>query len=96
MDGISLTIVELTDNFLSVYLIPTTIEDTCLGDRKVGDLVNIETDVIGKYVQRLLTVQQYKSSNITMSSFTRSRLVNFLTVEIFYLDLLGKKITGLP
>ncbi len=68
LDGTSLTIVELTDNFFSVHLIPTTLEETCLGDRKAGDLINVETDVLGKYVQRLLMFQQNKPSNITMST----------------------------
>lgn len=54
LDGISLTIVELTEEFFSVHIIPHTIEVTALGGLKPGDAVNLETDMIGKYVQRAL------------------------------------------
>ena len=52
LDGVSLTIVELGDDFLSVDLIPTTRAETVLGLRRVGDRVNLEGDVIGKYVAK--------------------------------------------
>jgi len=68
LDGVSLTIVELSDKFLSVHLIPTTLDETCLGDKKVDDLINIETDVIGKYVHKFLSGKNRNSSNVTMSS----------------------------
>lgn len=54
LDGISLTIVELTGEFFSVHIIPHTIAETALSDLKAGDSVNLETDMIGKYVQRFL------------------------------------------
>ena len=52
IDGVSLTISALGDDFLAVDVIPTTARDTILGLKKVGDRVNLETDVIGKYVAR--------------------------------------------
>jgi riboflavin synthase len=55
VDGVSLTVSSLTDDTFSVSLIPTTIELTTLGHKSVGDLVNLEVDVIAKYVERLLT-----------------------------------------
>jgi len=55
IDGVSLTVSAVTDNTFSVSLIPTTLELTTLGHKTVGDLVNLEVDVIAKYVERLLT-----------------------------------------
>ena len=54
VDGISLTLVEVTDNRFSVALIPHTLDATTLGQRNVGDIVNIETDLLAKYVQQQL------------------------------------------
>ena len=52
IDGVSLTISALGDDWLGVDLIPTTARETTLGLRKVGDRVNLEGDVVGKYVAR--------------------------------------------
>ncbi len=54
IDGVSLTVVEAGSDYFSVHLIPTTLKMTCLADRKPEDLVNIETDIIGKYILRYL------------------------------------------
>lgn len=54
VDGISLTINGCEEQRFSVAVIPFTLKHTNLRDRRVGDKVNIETDIIGKYVQRLL------------------------------------------
>lgn len=54
VDGVSLTIVNVERDRFSVALIPHTLEMTTLGVRKVGDAVNIETDILGKYVQKML------------------------------------------
>ena len=50
IDGISMTVVEAHKETVSVALIPYTIQNTTLGSKKKGDKVNIETDIIGKYV----------------------------------------------
>jgi riboflavin synthase len=55
VDGVSLTLVDVEPERFSVALIPHTLATTTLGLRAVGDLVNIETDIIGKYVEKLLT-----------------------------------------
>ena len=55
IDGVSLTLVDARAGRFSVALIPTTLAETTLPGRKVGDWVNIETDILGKYVRRLLT-----------------------------------------
>jgi riboflavin synthase len=54
VDGVSLTVVEAHDDWFSVSLIPTTLELTTLGSKGVGDPVNLEVDVVAKYVERML------------------------------------------
>ena len=58
IDGVSLTIAGLTEDGFSVALIPHTLEVTTLGLRKRGDTVNLEMDVLAKYVERLLKVRE--------------------------------------
>jgi riboflavin synthase len=55
VDGVSLTVASLDVDAFTVSLIPTTLELTTLGRKGVGDLVNLEVDVLAKYVERLLT-----------------------------------------
>ncbi len=54
IDGISLTINSVTDNLFSVAIIPYTAKVTTIGLKQIGDSVNLESDLIGKYVERLL------------------------------------------
>jgi riboflavin synthase len=54
VDGVSLTVVSVDDEGFSVSLIPTTLAETTLGSRRVGDTVNLEVDAIAKYVERLM------------------------------------------
>ena len=54
IDGISLTLTDVTETAFSVSLIPLTVKDTTLGKKKVGDAVNLETDILGKYVEKLI------------------------------------------
>lgn len=54
VDGVSLTVSDLDDDGFEVVLIPHTLEVTVLGDRNPGDRVNLEVDVLAKYVERLL------------------------------------------
>ena len=58
IDGISLTLVEVQTERFSVALIPHTLAATTLGDRNCGDSVNIETDLLAKYVQQQLTATE--------------------------------------
>lgn len=55
VDGVSLTVSAVGDDWFEVSLIPTTRELTTLGQAVVGDTVNLEVDIIAKYVERLLT-----------------------------------------
>lgn len=57
VDGVSLTVVEVEDDAFSVSLIPTTLALTTLGTKGVGDPVNLEVDVLAKYVERLLATR---------------------------------------
>ena len=56
LDGVSLTVGEINDanNLVTVWLIPETLERTNLSGKKAGDLINVEVDVLAKYVERLL------------------------------------------
>jgi riboflavin synthase len=54
VDGTSLTVMAVTEGSFSVGLIPHTLTATALGGRAVGDRVNIEVDIIAKYVERML------------------------------------------
>ncbi len=54
LDGISLTVAAVADSWFSVSLIPHTRQVTNLRDKKAGDPINIENDVVGKYVERFL------------------------------------------
>ena len=72
IDGISLTVAKVTAQDFSVSIIPHTAAQTTLSQRKVGDIVNLENDVIGKYVEKLLrpaeapTKPETKDTSITM------------------------------
>ena len=59
VDGVSLTLVRCDRDLFSVALIPYTLRVTTLGERKIGDKVNIETDILAKYVQRLLEAKEW-------------------------------------
>lgn len=56
IDGVSLTVVDSGKNSFSVAIIPYTYEHTCFNSYKVGTIVNLEFDVIGKYVAKLMSV----------------------------------------
>jgi riboflavin synthase len=57
VDGVSLTVTHVTDEAFGVGLIPTTLKLTTLGAKGVGDPVNLEVDVVAKYVEKLLRSQ---------------------------------------
>ncbi len=68
IDGISLTVAKVTEEDFCVSVIPHTQANTVLSDRRAGDIVNVETDIIGKYVEKLLLPQETprKKSCLTM------------------------------
>ena len=68
IDGISLTVADVSDSDFMISVIPHTAAQTVLGLKKSGDIVNIENDIIGKYVEKLMGYSTDKShkSRITM------------------------------
>lgn len=72
VDGVSLTITMLGDDFLAVDLIPTTAAETTLGMKRVGDKVNLEGDVVGKYVARHLEAAAPTASSLTEAALARA------------------------
>ncbi len=72
VDGISLTVAKITETAFSVSAIPHTIKQTVLQEKKEGDLVNLEADIIGKYVEKLLSPapKQQRESKITKEFLT--------------------------
>lgn len=65
IDGISLTVVDCDRESFRVSVIPHTAKNTILSDKHIGDMVNLENDCIGKYIEKLLAAEQ-KQSGITM------------------------------
>lgn len=63
IDGISLTVAEITEEHFAVSVIPHTGEETILLSKKPGDPVNLENDIIGKYVQKLMKVEKEENSS---------------------------------
>ena len=66
INGISLTVAEINQNTFKVAIIPHTFENTNLKALNIGDNVNIETDILGKYVEKMLSAKD-NDSKISMS-----------------------------
>jgi riboflavin synthase len=62
LDGISLTVADVSPKGFRIWIIPHTYEVTALHERQVGDLVNIEADLLGKYVEKLLALRSPRRS----------------------------------
>lgn len=67
IDGISLTVVDLLPQAFTISLIPHTRQETTLGFKGVGDIVNLETDLIGKYVARFMEKKEAPPKDLSMS-----------------------------
>ena len=72
IDGISLTVAAVTAHDFSVSMIPHTAEVTTLGSKKEGELVNLETDIIGKYVEKLLIHRKKKRKPTSPRRFLKN------------------------
>lgn len=66
IDGISLTVAKVNNEKFSVSVIPHTAGQTTLLKKKAGDIVNLENDIVGKYVEKFLSLEQNSSGGITM------------------------------
>jgi riboflavin synthase len=79
VDGISLTVNQCDITSFEVSIIPHTAEITTIGKKKIGDQVNIETDIIGKYVERFTehdaSAKKDKKSSIDMGMLTRTGFI---------------------
>ena len=64
IDGVSMTVAEIKNNVFSVGVIPHTWKETIFVDKKVGDTVNLEFDVLGKYVERIMEGKSPQDFNI--------------------------------
>ncbi|MBP5379118.1 MAG: riboflavin synthase [Ruminococcus sp.] len=73
IDGISLTVAKVTDTCFSVSIIPHTAAQTILGTKKAGDTVNLENDIIGKYVEKLMKpAEEPGTGGITMDFLAKN------------------------
>ena len=70
VDGASLTVVDILNNTFTISLIPHTLKSIILGEKKVGDLVNIETDLFAKYVEKILNSE--KQEGITLDFLNKN------------------------
>ena len=82
IDGISLTVAKVGKDNFSVSIIPHTLKETILAEKKPGDVVNLENDMIGKYVERFVSIgaaslydgqfEEKKESGITMEFLAKN------------------------
>lgn len=77
IDGVSLTLIEAGNGSFSVGIIPTTLTDTTIADLKKGDIVNIETDMIGKYIMKLLSAGSEEKESGDKSLLTWDKLAGY-------------------
>ena len=71
IDGISITVEKVNAEGFAIYEIKHTVEVTTLSERRVGELVNLENDIIGKYVEKLLVKEEPQQK----STLTREFLI---------------------
>jgi riboflavin synthase len=76
IDGISLTVTNVDDTSFAVSVIPHTGANTTLLTKKKGDIVNLENDIIGKYVEKLMGIKE-KETKSTDSAITRDFLAEY-------------------
>jgi riboflavin synthase len=75
LDGISLTLIEVTETSFSVAIIPHTLQVTTLGTKNEGALVNIEVDLIGKWIRKLIAAQLAKGDPAEPASGNEPKVV---------------------
>ena len=78
IDGISLTVAKVLENSFAVSVIPHTGHETTLLDKKAGDKVNLENDVIGKYVKRLMKTDGLNQDPVENQKKRDEKLLNWL------------------
>ncbi|GAE35836.1 riboflavin synthase [Halalkalibacter akibai] len=73
VDGTSLTIFAVDEESFTISIIPHTMEETIIGSKGVGDIVNIECDMVGKYIEQFIS-RRFDSNKKTKSSLTENFL----------------------
>lgn len=81
IDGVSLTVARVSENGFSISMIPHTADVTALGRKRAGDIVNLECDIIGKYVERLLSSGRASPVTKPRTSDCASKAQSTLTTE---------------
>lgn len=81
IDGVSLTVARVSENGFSISMIPHTADVTALGRKRAGDIVNLECDIIGKYVERLLSSGRASPVAKPYTSDYASKAQSTLTTE---------------
>jgi len=77
VDGVSLTVNEIQDDIFELNLVPHTLSETTASEYRIGSQVNLEVDLLARYLERLLTGQKVKSrSNLTRSLLKNSGFIN--------------------
>lgn len=74
IDGISLTVAKVSENDFSVSIIPHTAQQTILSYKKVGDIVNLENDIVGKYIEKFTCPEKIKN-NISMNFLSENGFI---------------------
>jgi len=67
VDGTSLTIFDIDESSITISLIPHTVSESIIGKKAAGDIVNIECDMIGKYIERFISKPTKRSTSVTES-----------------------------
>ncbi|PEI91960.1 riboflavin synthase [Bacillus pseudomycoides] len=67
VDGTSLTIFDIDESSITISLIPHTVSESIIGKKAAGDIVNIECDMIGKYIERFISQPTKRSTSVTES-----------------------------
>ena len=76
IDGISLTVAKVTEDTFAVSIIPHTAAETTLSERKTGDKVNLENDIVGKYVEKLTQPYTGGAGGSGQSGLTMEKLIS--------------------
>lgn len=78
IDGISLTVARVDDSSFAISAIPHTVDVTILADKKVGDIVNLENDIIGKYVEKLMGLSAHTEN---VNAAPKSKITEEFLIE---------------
>ena len=81
IDGVSLTVARVSENGFSISMIPHTADVTALGRKRAGDIVNLECDIVGKYVEKLLSSGRASPTAATSATAKANSKPSTLTAD---------------